>query len=125
LSVYTHVSRRDFLQIKRLLATWIRLRLASIFVLLNVIDALCTTHLLNHGGAEAIWWSAHFNSNVMLKGLLAFLVAFLLIRLNRTRLLKWLNIGMVFVLLSNCLCFLAYTGSWLYWQTKIATFPLQ
>jgi hypothetical protein len=112
-----------FYELKRLLAPWVHWRLASIFVLLNVIDALLTTHLLNHGGTEVVWWSSHFNSNPMLKGLLAFLVAFLLIRLNRTQLLKWLNIGMVFVVLSVGLCFLTYTGSWLYWQTKIATYP--
>ena len=96
---------------------------ASIFVLLNVADAWLTTHLLNHGGVEAVWWSSHFNSNVMVKGLLSLLVAFLLIRFNRAYLLNWLNIGMLFVVLSNGLCFLGYLGSWLYWQTQIAIYP--
>jgi hypothetical protein len=96
---------------------------ASIFILLNVADAWLTTQLLAHEGAEAFWWSSHFNGNMLVKGLLAFLVAILLIRLDKAGLLKWLNIAMLFVVLSNGICFLGYLGSWLYFQTQIATYP--
>ena len=123
MSVSARVDRMDIKRTKGLLATWGRWPAASIFVLLNVADAWLTTYLLNHGGVEAVWWSAHFNSNAMVKGLLALLVAFLLIRFNRAYLLNWLNTGMLFVVLSNGLCFLGYAGSWLYWQTQIATYP--
>jgi len=123
LSVSVHDCRIYFARTKELFITWGRWPPASIFVLLNVVDARLTTQLLNHGGAEAVWWSSHFNSNAMVKGLLALLVALLLIRFNRAYLLNWLNIGMVFVVLSNALCFAGYLSSWLYWQTQIATYP--
>ena len=96
---------------------------ALIFVCLNITDAWLTTQLLSHGGVEAVWWSSPFNGNMLVKGLLAFLVAVLLIRLNKARLLKLLNIAMLFVVLSNGICFSGYLGSWLYWQTQIATYP--
>ncbi len=96
---------------------------AAVFVCLNVADAWLTTRLLAHGGVEAFWWSSHFNSNMFVKGLLAFLVAIILIRLDKARLLKWLNIAMLFVVLSNGICFSGYLSSWLYWQTQIATYP--
>lgn len=94
---------------------------AAVFVCLNMADAWLTTQLVAHGGVEAFWWSAHFNSSILVKGILALLVAIVLIRLDKTKLLKWLNVAMVFVVLSNGICFLGYTGSWLYWQTQIAT----
>lgn len=93
------------------------------FVLLNVADAWLTAYLLNHGGVEVVWWSSPFNGNMLVKGLLAFLAAILLIRLDKARLLKLLNIVMLLVVLSNGLCFSGYLGSWLYWQTQIATYP--
>ena len=96
---------------------------AAVFVCLNVADAWLTTRLLAHDGVEAFWWSSHFNSNMFVKGLLAFLVALILIRLDKARLLKWLNIAMLFVVLSNGICFSGYLGSWFYWQTQIATYP--
>jgi len=96
---------------------------AAVFVCLNIADAWLTTQLLAHDGVEAFWWSSHFNSNMFVKGLLAVLVAILLIRLGKARLLKWLNIAMLLVVLSNGLCFSGYLGSWLYWQTQIATYP--
>ncbi len=95
---------------------------AMVFVSLNVTDAWLTTQLLAHGGVEAVWWSSSFNSNMFIKGFLAFLVTIFLIRLGKAKLLKWLNVGMVFVVLSNGICFSGYLGSWLYWQTQIATF---
>ena len=90
-----------------------------LFVALNVLDAWLTIQLLRHDGVEAVWWSSAFNANMLIKALLAFLVAILLIRFGKANLLKWLNIGMLFVILSNGLCFLGYLGSWLYWQTMI------
>jgi hypothetical protein len=93
------------------------------FVFLNITDAWLTTQLLSHDGVEVFWWSSHFNGNIAIKGLIAFLVTILLIRLDKAKLLKWLNIAMLLVVLSNGLCFLSYFGSWLYWQTQIATYP--
>ena len=117
------VDRMVFLRNKGPLVTWGYWPVAWIFVLLNVADAWLTTHLLNHGGVEAVWWSSHYNSNMFVKGLMACLVAILLIRLGKARLLKWLNIAMLFVVLSNVICFLGYLCSWLYWQARIATYP--
>jgi len=93
------------------------------FVCLNIADAWLTQQLLAHGGVEAVWWSSSFNGNMLIKALLAFLVVIILVRLGREKVLRWLNIGMLFVVLSNGLCFLGYTGSWFYWQTQIATYP--
>jgi len=95
----------------------------AMFVCLNVADAWLTTQLLAHGGVEAIWWSSPFNGNMFIKGFLAFLVTIFLIRLGKAGLLKWLNIAMLFVVLSNGVCFLSYLGSWLYWQTQIVIYP--
>lgn len=92
-----------------------------VFISLNVIDAWLTTQALAHGGVEIVWWFSPFNANMLVKGFLAFLVAIVLIRLGKARLLKWLNIAMLFVVLSNGICFLGYFGSWLYWQNQIAT----
>jgi len=94
---------------------------ALAFVVLNIADAWLTAHLMSHGGVEAFWWSAHYNSNIFVKGLLALLVALVLIRLGEARLLKWLNIAMLIVVLANGICYLGYLGSWLYWRTQIAT----
>jgi hypothetical protein len=96
---------------------------ALIFAFLNIADAWLTTHLLALGGIEAVWWSSHFNSNMLIKGVLALLISAVLIRLGKAKMLRWLNIGMVFVVLSNGLCFLGYLSSWLYWQSQIATYP--
>ncbi len=95
----------------------------AIFVCLNIADAWLTTQLLGHNGVEAFWWSSHYNSNMVIKGLLSLLVAVLLNLLGKAKLLKWLNIAMLFVVLSNGLCFLGYLCSWLYWQSQIATYP--
>lgn len=92
------------------------------FVGLNIADAWLTTQLLAHGGAEACWWSSHYNSNIIIKGVLALLIAIVLTRLGKARLLKWLNIAMLIVVLSNGICYLGFLSSWLYWQTRIATF---
>ena len=121
--VSARVDRMVYLRTKGLLASRGYWPVAWIFVLLNVADAWLTTHLLNHGGVEIVWWSSPFNGNMLVKGLLAFLVAILLIRLGKAKLLKWLNIAMLFVVLSNGVCFLGYLSSWLYWQTQIATYP--
>ncbi len=96
---------------------------AAVFVCLNIADAWLTTQLLAHGGIEAFWWSSHYNSSMIIKGILALLVAIVLARLGKARLLKWLNIAMLFVVLSNGLCFLGYFISWFYTQTQIATYP--
>jgi len=96
---------------------------ALAFVGLNMADAWLTTQLLRHDGVEAVWWSSAFNANIPVKALLALIVAILLIRFGKANLLKWLNVGMVFVVISNSLCFLGYLSSWLYWQTQIATYP--
>ena len=92
--------------------------MSALFVCLNIADAWLTTQLLAHGGVESFWWSAHYNSNIFVKGLLALLVAVVLTRLGKARLLKWLNIAMLFVVLSNGICFLGYFISWLYWQPR-------
>jgi hypothetical protein len=97
--------------------------MAALFVGLNLADAWLTTQLLARGGVESFWWSAHYNSNIFVKGFLALLVAVVLIRLGKAKLLKWLNIAMLIVVLSNGLCFLGYFISWSYWQTQIATYP--
>jgi hypothetical protein len=97
--------------------------MSALFVGLNVADAWLTTQLLAHDGIESFWWSASYNSNIFVKGLLALLVAVVIIRTGKAKLLKWLNIAMLFVVLSNGLCFLGYLISWSYWQTQIATYP--
>ncbi len=96
---------------------------AAVFVCLNMADAWLTTQLLARDGIEAFWWSSHYNSNMIIKGILALLVAIVLTRLGKARLLKWLNIAMLFVVLSNGICFSGYLGSLFYWQTQIATYP--
>ncbi len=96
---------------------------AALFVCLNIADAWLTTQLLAIDGVEVFWWSSHYNSNMFVKGLLAVLVAILLIRLGKGRLLKWLNIAMLFVVLSNGICFLGYLILWLYGLNQIATYP--
>jgi hypothetical protein len=100
-------------------ATWTTM----IFIVLNMTDAWLTKQLLAHDGVEMFWWSAHFNSNIVAKSLLALVIALVLMRLGKARLLKWLVIGMVMVVLSNGICYAGYFGSWLYWQTQIATYP--
>jgi len=81
---------------------------AIVFVCLNGVDAWLTTQLLHRGGVEAFWWSASFNSNMLVKGLLALAVSLALIQLSKPRLLLWLNIGMSVVVLLNGASFLAY-----------------
>jgi hypothetical protein len=81
---------------------------SAIFVCLNGVDAWLTTQLLHRGGVEAFWWSASFNSNMLVKGLLALAVSLALIQLGKPRLLLWLNIGMSVVVLLNGTGFLAY-----------------
>jgi len=95
---------------------------AIAFVVLNVADAWLTTKLLAHGGVEAFWWSSSFNANMLIKALLALVVAAALIRLGKARLLRWLNAAMVVVVISNGICFLSYQTSFLYWQSQVGTF---
>ena len=94
-----------------------------IFVALNMADAWLTQQLLAHDGIEMFWWSASFNADILIKGILALLIAFFITRLDRPHLLKWLITGMVFVVLSNGICYMGYLGSSIYWQTQIATYP--
>jgi hypothetical protein len=101
----------------------VTLVVAAAFICLNIADAWLTTQLLAHEGTEAFWWSSHFNGNMIIKGVLALLIAVVLIRLGKAKLLKWLNIAMLFVVLSNGLCFLGYLCSWLYWLSRIAVYP--
>ena len=91
----------------------------AVFVFLNVADAWLTSCLLAKDGVEAFWWSSAYNSNMIIKGLLALLIALVLTRLGKASLLKWLNIAMLLVVLANGLCFLGYLGSWLYWHNRI------
>jgi len=81
---------------------------AIVFVCLNGVDVWLTTQLLHRGGVEAFWWSASFNSNMLVKGLLALAISLALIQLSKPRLLLWLNIGMSVVVLLNGASFLAY-----------------
>jgi hypothetical protein len=92
---------------------------AAVFVCLNIADAWLAQQLLALDGEEMFWWSAHFNSNMVIKGFLSLLIAFVLTRLSKIGLLRWLNIGMVLVVLSNGVCFLSYLISWLYYHTQI------
>jgi len=59
-------------------------------------------------GEEMFWWSASFNSNIMVKALLAMVVAFVLVRLGKEKLLHYLNAGMGFVVLWNGINVVAY-----------------
>jgi hypothetical protein len=79
-----------------------------VFVYLNGVDAWLTTRLLERGGVEAFWWSASFNSDMLVKGLLALAISLAVIQLGKPRLLLWLNIGMSVVVLLNGTGFLAY-----------------
>ena len=81
---------------------------ATMFVCLNGVDAWLTTQLLHRGGVEAFWWSASFNSNMLVKGLLALAVSLALFQLGKPRLLLWLNIGMSVIVLLSGTGFLAY-----------------
>ena len=81
---------------------------AIVFVYLNGVDAWLTTQLLHRGGVEAFWWSASFNSNMLVKGLLALAVSLALIQLGKPKLLLRLNIGMSVVVLLNGAGLLAY-----------------
>jgi hypothetical protein len=100
-------------------ASWLTL----VFILLNVADAWLTQQLLANNGVEMFWWSAHFNSNIFVKGMLALLVGTLLTRLKKVYMLKWLVTGMFLVVLSNGLCYMGYLGSLLYHLSQIATYP--
>jgi hypothetical protein len=94
-----------------------------IFIVLNMADAWLTQQLLAHDGTEAFWWSSQYNSNIVIKGLLALAVSLIFTRLGKAHLLKWLVVGMAFVVILNAICYLGYLGSWLYWQTRIVTYP--
>lgn len=65
-----------------------------VFVALNVLDALFTRIALSHGAVEVMPFARLFGSNLLLKGLIAAAVVALLVRLERPKLLRWLNIGM-------------------------------
>ena len=81
---------------------------ALLFITLNVIDALITRWTLMKDGQEMFWWSASFNSSIMVKALLAMVIAFALVRLGKERLLYCLNAGMGFVLLWNATNLISY-----------------
>lgn len=90
-----------------------------VFMLLNIADAWLTQQLLAHGGIEAFWWSAGFNSDIIIKVLLALGISILLVKLNKPHLISWLNTGMTVVVLSNMICFAGYLVSWTFWEGEI------
>ena len=75
-----------------------------IFVGLNLADAWVTKELLAHGGSEANPIVSAYGSNALIKGFLALAIVLILVRLDKAKLLKVLNIGMVTVVL--------WTGGW-------------
>ena len=79
-----------------------------LFIGLNILDVFITRWTLMKDGEEMFWWSASFNSNIMVKALLAMVIAFVLVRLGKERLLQLLNAGMVFVLLWNGVNLVSY-----------------
>ena len=81
---------------------------AVLFVGLNLLDALITRWTIFCGGQEMFWWSASFNSNIMLKVLLSMGFAVILVWLGKERLLHWLNAGMGYVLAWNAINLAAY-----------------
>lgn len=75
-----------------------------IFVGLNLADAWVTKELLAHGGGEANVITSAYGSSTLIKGSLALAIAFVLIRLNKAKLLFVLNICMAAVVF--------WTGFW-------------
>ena len=81
---------------------------ALLFIGLNVVDALITRWTIFGGGQEMFWWSASFNSTVIIKALLASAVALALLWLGKEKVLLYLNAGMGFVVLWNGINVVAY-----------------
>ena len=75
-----------------------------LFVGLNVADAWLTRELIAVGGAEANPLVSLYGSNALIKGFLALAIVLILVRLDKAKWLKVLNIGMVAVVL--------WTGGW-------------
>lgn len=86
-----------------------------VFVGLNLADAWLTGRLLALGGQEVLWWAAPFNSNMLVKTLLALGIVLLLVVLGKAKLLWLLNIGISVVLFSNLACFLSYLAGLYGW----------
>ncbi len=75
-----------------------------IFVGLNIADAWVTKQLLAHGGGEANSIASAYASSMLAKGFLALAIVLILIRLDKVKLLKVLNMCMVAVVV--------WTGGW-------------
>jgi len=96
----------------------------SLFVGLNVADALLTERLLAIGGAEANRMSIFYGglasgaygySLVIVKGFLALVIVVALVWFGKSKLLWLLNIGISVVVLLNGLCFLSYLAGLYGW----------
>ena len=68
-----------------------------IFVGLNLADAWVTKELIAHGGGEANSLVSAYGSDMLIKGLLALVIVFILAGIGKARLLKLLNVCMVVV----------------------------
>lgn len=74
------------------------------FIGLNLADAWVTKQLLVHGGGEANAIVSAYGSNMFIKGFVALTIVLILVSLDKTNLLKVLNMCMVAVVL--------WTGGW-------------
>ena len=74
------------------------------FVGLNLADAWVTEQLLAHGGGEANAIVSAYGSNMLIKGFIALAIVVTMVRLDKAKLLKVLNICMAAVVL--------WTGGW-------------
>jgi hypothetical protein len=86
-----------------------------LFIGLNVLDAWLTNKLVSIGGQEMLWWLASFNSNMLVKGLLALVIVVVLVHLGKSKLLWLLNVGISIVVLVNGLSFLSYLAGLYQW----------
>lgn len=74
------------------------------FIGLNIADAWVTEQLLAHGGGEANAIVSAYGSNMLIKGFIALAIVVTMVRLDKAKLLKVLNICMAAVVL--------WTGGW-------------
>jgi hypothetical protein len=81
-----------------------------IWIALNLIDLITAIVAMERGLAEAnpiiSWLGSSISILVVFKVILTLAVIFLLIRLKKEHLFKWLNIGMTAVVIWNLVCLL-------------------
>jgi len=79
-----------------------------VFVGLNLADAWLTRESIAAGGGEANPLVSAYGTNLLIKGVLALAIVFILAGLGKAKLLKVLNVCMVVVVLWNWYWLLTY-----------------